>query len=145
MVIFQDAPSPRAALPIETHSHYRILVVDDNEALAQTIMWSLEILGHSVCMAHNGKDAVALAQSFRPDVIFLDIGMPEMNGYEICQAMRKLPALRHTVIVAQTGWGQKEHRERTSNAGFDHHLVKPVDMKALENILLGMDKARCSH
>ena len=73
-----------------------------------------------------------------PDLPY-DIGLPGMNGYEICQALRKEPALQDAVFIAQTGWGQKEHRERTKEAGFDYHLVKPVDMRALKNIFLILD------
>ena len=121
---------------IENRSLYRILVVDDNKACAQTTMWALEMMGHTVQMAIDGPTAITLATSFRPDIIFLDIGLPGMNGYEICQAMRKDPLLEKTIFIAQTGWGQKEHRERTRAAGFDHHLVKPVNIEALKNVLL---------
>ena len=119
---------------------YRILVVDDNENCAKVMMWTMEMLGHTAQMATDGQIAIELAKSFRPHVVLLDIGLPQMNGYEICQRMRNEPVLKDTVFVAQTGWGQKEHRERSKEAGFDHHLVKPIDMKALENILLELDK-----
>jgi len=128
---------------VPMHS-YRILVVDDNENCAKIMMWTMEILGHTVKMATDGLAAIELAKSFRPDVVLLDIGLPEMNSYEICQAMKKEPILKNTVFIAQTGWGQKEHRERTREAGFDHHLVKPVDMKALAAILLELGKAGVS-
>jgi len=119
---------------------YRALIVEDNEALAKTMMWTLEMLGATAEMAHDGQTAIELAKSFHPDIVFLDIGLPGMNGYEICEAMRKEPALQNTVFVAQTGWGKKEHRERSKQAGFDYHLVKPVDMEVLKNILLVLDK-----
>jgi len=125
----------------ENLNGYRILVIDDNENCAKIMMWTMEIFGHTVEMATDGPTAIELAKSFRPNVVLLDIGLPEMNGYEICQAMKKEPALQNTVFIAQTGWGQQEHRERTKEAGFDHHLVKPVDMKALTNILHELDKA----
>ena len=123
---------------------YRILVVDDNENCAKIMMWTLEIFGHTVKMAATGSAAIELAKSFCPDVVLLDIGLPGMNGYEICQAMQKEPALQNTVFIAQTGWGQQEHKERTKNAGFDHHLVKPVDMNALAKILLDLHKTGIS-
>jgi len=123
---------------------YRILVVDDNENCAKIMMWTMELLGHTVKMAIDGLAAIELAKSFRPEVVLLDIGLPGMNGYEICQAMRKEPVLQNTVFIAQTGWGQQEHRQRTKDAGFDHHLVKPVDMKALETILLKLHEAGVS-
>ena len=126
------------ALPTEdkVSYSYRILVVDDNEACAKTMMWMMEGLGHTAQIALDGYTAIDLAKTFLPNVVLLDIGLPGMNGYEICQAMKKQPALKDTIFIAQTGWGQKEHRERTKEVGFDYHLVKPVDIKALENILL---------
>ncbi|MDP9128685.1 MAG: response regulator, partial [Pseudomonadota bacterium] len=86
----------------------------------------------------DGTTALKAAQSFRPHVVFLDIGLPGMNGYEVCEAMRRDTGLNRTVIIAQTGWGQKEHLERSKKAGFDHHLIKPVDIKHLEKLLLSI-------
>ena len=123
----------------KSHS-YRILVVDDDKNCAQTAMWLLEMLGHIAQMAMDGRTAIELAKSFHPDVVLCDIGMPGMNGYVICKAMRKEPVLQNTLFVAQTGWGQKEHRERSKEAGFDYHLVKPIDIEMLKNILLVLDK-----
>lgn len=123
-----------ASTASSTHS-YRLLVVDDNESCAKVIMWGLEALGHTAQMATNGQAAIALAKSFLPDAVLLDIGLPGMNGYEICQAMRKEASLRNTVFIAQTGWSQKEHKERSKEAGFDYHLVKPLDIEALKKIL----------
>ena len=91
-------------------------------------------------MATDGQTAIALAKSFIPDAVLLDIGLPGMNGYEICEAMRREPALKNTLFIAQTGWSQREHRERSKEAGFDYHLVKPVSIDALKNILLILDK-----
>ena len=129
------------ALPTENKLSYsyRILVVDDSEACAKTMMWTMESLGHTAQIALDGYTAIETAKNFLPNVVLLDIGLPGMNGYEICQAMRKLPALKNSIFIAQTGWGQKEHRERTKEAGFDYHLVKPVDIKALTNILLMLE------
>jgi len=140
MVIPQAVVALPIASSLKNSHHYRVLVVDDNVDLAQTILWSLEMVGHTVQMAHDGPTAIALAKSFLPDVIYLDIGMPEMNGYEICQALREEPVLENTVIIAQTGWGQKEHRTRTKEAGFDYHLVKPVDIGELESLLRSLRK-----
>lgn len=141
MRIAQALACPEEEVTIKASPpHYRILVVDDDKACANVLMWTLEILGHTVQMALDGPTAIALAKSFLPDIALLDIGLPEMNGYEICQTMRREPALQNIVFIAQTGWGQKEHRERSKEAGFDYHLVKPVDMEALKNILLGLDK-----
>jgi len=126
----------------EKPQNYRILVVDDNENCAITMLLTMEMLGHTAQMALDGPSAIALAKSFQPDIVLLDIGLPGMNGYEICQAMRKEPVLQNTIFIAQTGWGQKEHRERSKEAGFDYHLVKPIDIKALKNILLVLDKSK---
>lgn len=97
-------------------------------------------LGHTAQIALDGYTAIDMAKTFLPNVVLLDIGLPGMNGYEICQAMKKQPSLKHTIFIAQTGWGQKEHRERTKEVGFDYHLVKPVDIKALENILIRLSE-----
>ncbi len=119
----------------------RILIVDDNIASAKTMMWMVELLGNVAEVAHEGNAAVKLALNFHPDIVLLDIGLPGMNGYEICEIMRRMPSLQKTVFVAQTGWGQKEHLERSKSAGFDHHLVKPVDMTLLKNIISECESA----
>jgi CheY-like chemotaxis protein len=103
-------------------------------------MWTLEILGHTVKMALDGPSAIELAKSFHPDIVLCEIGMPEMNGYEVCKAMHREPILQNTTFIALSGWGQKEHRERSKEAGFDYHLVKPLNIEALKNILLLLDK-----
>lgn len=113
----------------------RIMVVDDNTASANTMGWMLEMLGHSVQITFDGPSALSMAKSFKPEVVLLDIGMPGMNGYEICLKMRGEHMLKNTVIVAQTGWGDKKHRQRSNEAGFDFHLVKPVRLEAIGKIL----------
>jgi CheY-like chemotaxis protein len=117
-----------------TKSSYRVLIVDDNEASAKTLGWTLEMLGHDIRLAHEGNKAIETAKSYLPHVILLDIGLPGMNGYEICKVLRLFPELEKTVIVAQTGWGQKEHLLRSKEAGFNHHLVKPISIETLEKI-----------
>jgi len=121
---------------------YRILIVDDNEASAKTLGWTLEILGHEARLAHEGKKAIEMAKAYLPDVILLDIGLPGMNGYEVCRALRQEPMLKDAVIIAQTGWGQKEHRQLSQEAGFNHHLVKPISMGILQEILAEMPVVR---
>ncbi len=113
----------------------RILVVDDNIEAAQTMVWMMEALGHDVRMAHNGPAAIQAATTFLPEVVLLDIGLPGMNGYDVCKAMRLIPALESAAMVAHTGWSQPEYRERSVEAGFNHHLVKPADLKAIEALL----------
>lgn len=116
----------------------RVLVVDDSPNLAKTLAWMVELLGYEVRTAHNGVGALEVAQAFIPDVVLLDIGMSDINGYEVCRRMRADPRLKHAVIVAQTGWGQAEHRQRSKEAGFDHHLVKPVELDVLEKLLASL-------
>jgi len=129
-----SAPVAPIAQNNTTKSSLRVLVVDDNEILAKTFSWMLEILGHEVRFAHDAETALATALEFLPDVLMLDIGLPKVNGYELCQTLRAQPALKHSLFIAQTGWGQSEHRARSKAAGFDYHLVKPVDISVLEQL-----------
>jgi len=125
-----DTPPPK--IPATA---LRILVVDDNESVTKTFGWMLEVLGHEARVARDGLAALVMARSFLPDVVMLDIGLPGMNGYEVCQKMRAEPALAGCVFIAQTGWSQPEYLERSKQAGFDHHWVKPIPMDRLENLL----------
>jgi len=118
----------------------RVLVVDDNIPSAKTLGWMVEMLEHEATLAHDGMSAIAMAKSYLPDMILLDIGLPGMSGYEVCKKIREIPELQHTVLVAQTGWGQQEHRQRSKETGFDHHLVKPVGIESLQEIFLSLDK-----
>ena len=113
----------------------RVLVVDDNVDSALSLSTLLELMGHEVGTAHDGLAAVAMAAAFKPDLILLDIGLPKLNGYEACRRIRAMPGGDAVLIVAQTGWGQDDDRRRTREAGFDFHLVKPVDLAALEQML----------
>jgi CheY-like chemotaxis protein len=140
MNIINLVQAPVEEFEAENQRSYRILVVDDNEACAKVSMWAMEMLGHEAQIALDGPTAIALAKAFRPEVVILDIGIPVMNGYEICQAMHKEPILQNTVFIAHTGWGQEEHRMRSKEAGFDYHLVKPLKIEALKDILSLMDK-----
>ena len=117
----------------------RILVADDNVDLAASMGLLLEMMGNDVRVIHDGVAAVAAAAEFRPDVIFLDIGMEKMNGLDACRHIRGKPWGRDPVIVALTGWGQPEDRRGTQEAGFDHHLVKPIEPAALERFLAGIE------
>ncbi len=116
----------------------RILVADDNEDAAATLAMILEILGHEVRTANDGAAAVTAAAAFRPEVVLLDIGMPKLNGYEACARIRAAPWAAAVTLVALTGWGQDEDRRRSREAGFDHHLVKPVHPAAIEKLLAGL-------
>jgi len=121
--------------PAATSAGRRVLVADDNKDAADTLAMLLEIAGHEVRVAHGGRAALLLAQTFRPDVALLDIGMPELNGYEVASALRREPWGPAIRLIALTGWGQDDDRQRAQDAGFDRHLTKPVDPEALEALL----------
>jgi PAS domain S-box-containing protein len=116
-------------------SGHRVLIVDDNHDAAISFSMLLRLRGHDVQVAHDGPSALKVATTFRPKMIFLDLGMPGMDGYEVARRVRKAPGLEKTVLAALTGWGQQEDRRRTTEAGFDHHLVKPPEPKAVEKLL----------
>jgi two-component system CheB/CheR fusion protein len=109
--------------------------VDDNVDAANTMAMLLRLSGHEVRTAHDGPSAIHAAQSYRPDIVLLDIGLPGMDGFEVARRLRALPDLKRLVLVALTGYGQEEDRRRSSAAGFDHHLVKPVDPSTLTELL----------
>jgi PAS domain S-box-containing protein len=129
-------PRPAAAPAVAPGpSPRRILVVDDNRQAADSLAVLLRLDGHEVATAYDGLEAVAVAEQYRPHLALLDIGMPNLNGYEAARRIRDLPASAHTRLVALTGWGQEEDRRRAAEAGFDSHLVKPVDPEALDRLL----------
>jgi signal transduction histidine kinase len=113
----------------------RILVVDDNEDGAETLGHFLRALGNDVRTAADGLTAVDVAADFRPDVALLDLGLPRLNGYDVAQRIRMQPWGSSMLLIAMTGWGQDADRRRAREVGFDHHLVKPVDLDALERLL----------
>lgn len=113
----------------------RILVVDDNIPSAMTLKWAVESLGDHVEVCHDGPCALEMVEHFKPDVILLDLGMPGLNGLQVAKALRADRRFSRMKIIAQTGWGDSEMRRRTAEAGFDLHLVKPVDLVVLEDML----------
>jgi len=113
----------------------RVLVVDDNEDAAQTLALALECAGCELRIAHTAARALELLAAFSPEVALLDIGLPDLNGYELARRMRQLPQGQGTVLIASTGWGQQKDRERAFEAGFDHHLTKPIDFALLQPLL----------
>ena len=113
----------------------RILVADDNVDLATSMGLLLELMGNDVRVTHDGMAAVAVDSEFRPDVVFLDIGMAKLNGLDACRHIRRKPWGKEPVIVALTGWGQAEDKHRSREAGFDHHLVKPIEPAMLQRFL----------
>ena len=138
----EDQPVPQAgaisggqkdqAAPVRGR---RVLVVDDNRDSAESLAQLVQLLGHEVRTAFDGPSALEVAVAFVPEFVLLDIGMPGMDGYEVALHLRQIPLLRNAVLVAQTGWGQEEDRRRSQEVGFDHHLVKPVEMTALQALL----------
>ncbi len=123
-------------------SGQRLLVVDDNQDAALSLAMLLRLQGHEVQVAHSGLTALDVAKSYLPHVVFLDIGMPDMDGYEVARRIRQQPGLNNVVLAALTGWGQQEDRRRTSEAGFNHHLVKPPEPKAVESVLASLPKRK---
>jgi PAS domain S-box-containing protein len=113
----------------------RVLVVDDNRDSAESIAMLLRLSGHQVDTAHDGRSALALALQDRPEVIVLDIGLPGMSGYDIARQIRSSPGLEHVRLVAMTGYGQEEDQRRAFGAGFDYHLVKPLDAPELAKVI----------
>jgi PAS domain S-box-containing protein len=119
----------------------RILVVEDNRDAAESLATLIELMGHEVRSVHDGASALATAAAFRPDVVLLDIGLPDINGYEVAPRLRQQPGLERIALAALTGWGQEEDRLRARTAGFDHHFVKPIDVDGLRAWLASLDPA----
>jgi signal transduction histidine kinase len=134
------APLAKQAPPGAIPSPRRILIVDDNVEAALTLAELLALDGHETHVAHDGPSAVEAARRLSPDVAILDIGLPGFDGFEVARRLRAEPELRGLLLVALSGWVQPDDRARSREAGFDHHLAKPVQLKSLELVLL---KARC--
>ncbi len=124
----QDRPVPTAR---------RVLVVDDNPDVAESLGMVLRCWGHDVHLAHDGPEALTTARRLRPEVVLLDIGLPGMDGYEVARRLREDGAPEAMLLVAITGYGQEDYRRRSEEAGFQHHLVKPVDLTELNRLVAG--------
>ena len=118
----------------------RLLIVEDNQDAAEVLALSLETRGYHTSVAHTGQDGLRLVQEQRPQVVLCDIGLPDMDGTEVCRRARELSLDYRLVMVALTGWGMKEDVRRTRESGFDHHLVKPVAPDVLFKLLDGLDE-----
>jgi CheY-like chemotaxis protein len=117
----------------------RVLVVDDNEDSAESMARLLKLTGHTVRVAHSGPAAIAFAREQEPEAVVLDIGLPGMDGYAVATQLRREECCKEALIIAVSGYGEEQARQRSSEAGFDHHLVKPVNF---ETLLAVMDRAR---
>ncbi len=120
----------------------RILVVDDNRDAADSLGTLLSMIGHEVYTAYDGLEAVGAAAAFQPDVVLLDIGLPKLNGYEAARRIREQDGGPDVVLIALTGWGQEEDRRRSEEAGFDHHMTKPVEFADLKKLLAEITRCR---
>ena len=114
---------------------HRVLLVDDNADSSEPLSLLLQTRGHETRISTDGEEAIALADDFRPDCVVLDLGLPRMDGYEVARRLRDRPYGADLVLVALTGWAGKEVRSKAAEAGFDYHLVKPVNWEELERIV----------
>jgi len=113
----------------------KILVIDDDVPSGKMITWAMEGLGHEVRVANDGATALEMLDDYTPNIVVCDITMPGLDGYQVCKAMKMRPRLADTLFIAQTGWHTPERKKLSKEAGFDYHLVKPVDINALLQIL----------
>jgi PAS domain S-box-containing protein len=135
-------PPGGAGEPAAPKSALRILIVDDNRDAADSLVMLLRLMGNDTRTAYDGQGGLDVAREFRPEVMLLDIGLPRLNGYEVCRRVREQPWGKEIVLIALTGRGQEEDRRRSEEAGFDHHIVKPVDPQALMKLLAGVQKVK---
>jgi PAS domain S-box-containing protein len=138
------APKARGRDP-STIDSLSVLVVDDNQDAAESLAMLLRTAGAAVHVAHDGPAAIAEFERSEPDVVLLDIGMPDMDGCEVARRLREISPADRVALVALTGWGQDEDRRRVREAGFDHHLVKPVDLASLQSLLTSLARARLAN
>jgi CheY-like chemotaxis protein/two-component sensor histidine kinase len=131
----EPPPSPPTEKPTPTGRCCRVLVVEDNVDSAESLAQLLRTSRHDVRTVHDGQAALEAALDYRPDVVLLDIGLPKMDGFEVAKKVREQSALKNVVLVAVTGYGQESDRQRSQEAGFDHHLVKPADFGEVQQIL----------
>ena len=135
IVVEPEPPAKTTPAAFITSETYRILLADDNVDFVNSIGALLSAMGHSVVITHNGPDALTAAARFCPDFAFLDIGLPQMSGYDLARGIRRLACGPMTLLIAVTGWGQEKDRQLAFEAGFDRHMVKPVRFEQIEEIL----------
>lgn len=132
-------PSIRFRQPAQTQTS-RVLVVDDNMDSADMLVMLLQMFGHEARAAYSGQTALEVALEYQPEVVLLEIGLPDMNGYEVAQHLRQQPLTKNARLIAMTGYGQDSDRQRSEEAGFDRHLVKPVNPQELQELLATGEK-----
>ncbi len=120
---------------IENKSPLRVLIVDDNRDAANLMGKLLAVLGNNTKVVYDGFAALDTAHSFKPEAVLLDIGLPDMDGYEVARSLREIPGCENVTLVAITGWGQDSDRQKATLAGFNHHVVKPADSSVLLRLL----------
>jgi signal transduction histidine kinase/CheY-like chemotaxis protein len=135
IVVEPEMPAKTMPASFISAETFRILLADDNVDFVNSIGALLSAMGHSVVITHNGPDALTAAARFCPDFAFLDIGLPQMSGYDLARGIRKLSCGQISILIAVTGWGQEKDRQLAFEAGFDHHMVKPVRFEQIEEIL----------
>ncbi len=129
---------------IAASASHRILVVDDNKDSAESLALLLQLVGNEVHVVYDGSSALEAMKQLRPAVVLLDIGLPDMSGHEVARRIRETPEGKDALLIAQTGWGQEQDRLRSTQAGFDAHLVKPLDLATLQDVLAKLDRAPIS-
>ena len=138
-IISVEIVSVKAALPVApkeaTVTRRRILVIEDSVDAVKSTRLLLELQGHIVQVAYSGVRGLTVAQTFKPEVILLDIGLPGMDGYEVARRLRDQPDTKKTLLIALSGYGQAEDLRKSKEAGFDHHLVKPADTSQLQALI----------
>ena len=130
-----SVPAPVAQVPLADGGGMRLLVVEDNRDAADLLAEMMEMMGFRVSVAYTGESALAAVQVDMPDAVLMDIGLPDMNGYEVCRRLRQLPASRQPVAIALTGWGNENDRDRATEAGFNGHLTKPAEPDRIVGLL----------
>jgi CheY-like chemotaxis protein/two-component sensor histidine kinase len=142
LVESSQCSQPQAEGPVRmSPPSLRILIVDDNRDAADSLAMLLRTIGHDIRTAYDGLEAVQVANEFRPEVVLLDIGLPKIDGHEVAQRLRREPWGQHTCLIAVTGWSDETDRARSRAAGFDHHLVKPLDTGHLAQLLSSIERS----
>jgi CheY-like chemotaxis protein len=127
---------------VASENPLRVLVVDDNVDAAESLRMVLAMMGHQVHTRYSGADALKASTEHQPDVILLDIGLPGLTGFQVAEQVRGTPGMEGIALVAITGYGQQEDHQKSKQAGFDYHLVKPVDPQQLQQLLTTLGKRK---